>query len=118
MFNINKDYHRSSNCGSINDLALSVQNFRIFQIFFAISFHVFFFIITARKRSFTRVCLSTWGHAWRGEACVAGGRVWQGGCVAGGMHGRGCAFPPLPRQILRDTVNERTVRILLECILV
>ena len=37
------------------------------------------------------------GHAWWGGACVAGGRAWQ---------------------ILRDTVNERAVRILLECILV
>ena len=38
------------------------------------------------------------GHAWQGwGACVAGGRAWQ---------------------ILRDTVNERAVRILLECILV
>ena len=39
------------------------------------------------------------GCAWQGKgACMAGGgRVWQ---------------------ILRDTVNERAVRILLECILV
>ena len=46
-------------------------------------------------------------------------------CVAGGVHGRGCAWQggvhgkqALPQQILRDTVNERAVRILLECILV
>ena len=32
----------------------------------------------------------------------------------GGVHGRG--HPP--QQILRDTVNERAIRILLECILV
>ena len=38
-----------------------------------------------------------------------------GGC-AGGMYGRGMHAPP--RQILRDMVNERAVRILLECILV
>ena len=42
------------------------------------------------------------------------GRGARGGwCVAGGMHGLHA-----PRQILRDTVNERAVRILLECILV
>ena len=39
---------------------------------------------------------------------VAGGHAWLGGCVvAGGT-----------RRIRRDTVNERAVRILLECILV
>ena len=60
------------------------------------------------------------GHAWqRGMhgrgACMVGGMcgsggvcVWWGACVAGG-----CAW-----QILRDTVNERAVHILLECILV
>ena len=52
-------------------------------------------------------------------ACVAGGMCGR----RGGMHGRGAcmaggkAHMP-PRQILRDTVNERAVRILLECILV
>ena len=64
-------------------------------------------------------------------ACVAGGCAWQGGmhgrgvcvvgaCMAGGVHGRrdmhGRHTPP--QQILWDTVNERMVRILLECILV
>ena len=39
---------------------------------------------------------------------MAGGHAWQGACVGGG-----CAW-----QILRVTVNERAVRILLECILV
>ena len=57
--------------------------------------------------------------------CVAGG-VWQrGACVAGGVHGRGGhawqgvrgTHAP-PTDTLRDTVNERAVRILLECILV
>ena len=64
-----------------------------------------------------------------GEACMAGGLHGRGACMAGGMHGRegrgacmagkgvymagGHAW-----QILRDTVNERAVRILLECILV
>ena len=57
------------------------------------------------------------GHAWW-EACMAGGHVWQGV-----MHGgracmaRGCAWQRGgARQILQDTVNERAVRILLECI--
>ena len=64
------------------------------------------------------------GHAWlRGGmrgcqggmlgcwgACMVGGHAWLlGGCawLQGGMH-----------RIQRDTVNERAVRILLECILV
>ena len=58
------------------------------------------------------------GHVWlpggihdcRGACVVARGRAWlpRGVCmVVGGMHG-----------IRRDTVNERAVRILLECILV
>ena len=60
--------------------------------------------------------LSTGG----GGACVVGGHVWQGGvhgrgaCVAGGHVWHACP----PWQILRDTVNERAVYILLECILV
>ena len=75
------------------------------------------------------------GHAWQG-ACMAGGCVWQGGvcgrghawqgvCMLGGMHGGGgmhgrgvCMAGGRVWQILRDTVNERAVRILLECILV
>ena len=36
---------------------------------------------------FTGVCLSTGGHAWQ-----KGGLAWQGVCMAGGMHGRGCAW--------------------------
>ena len=81
------------------------------------------------------------GGAWPGGACEAGGawqggmhgagvcggggaymagrgHAWQGGhawwwCVhGGGMRGRGQILR------LRHTVNERTVRILLECILV
>ena len=57
------------------------------------------------------------GCAWQWGACVAGGCVWQGS-----VHGRGacvvgaCMAHTLP--ILRDAVNERAVRILLECILV
>ena len=67
------------------------------------------------------------GHAWWGACMVVegvhgGGRAWQGTCVAGGvhcwggMHGGGGAC--MPQQLIRDTVNERAVRILLECILV
>ena len=68
-----------------------------------------------------------WGCAWQrggmcgGEAaCVA-----RGACVVGGVHGRGhawgaCVTCPPPGQILWlwHMVNERAVRILLECILV
>ena len=55
-----------------------------------------------------------WQGGMRGRGGIHRGRAWcmHGGCMAGGMAG-GCAW-----QILRDTVNERTVRILLECILV
>ena len=63
------------------------------------------------------VCMVAGGHAWlQGVACmVARGHVWLGerawlwgACVvAGGVH-----------RIRQDTVNERAVRILLECMLV
>ena len=86
------------------------------------------------------------GHAWQGcvwqGVCMAGGmcgrgaymagghawwrgHVWQGACMVGGMHssGRGacvaggvCMMLGHVWQILRDMVNERAVRILLECI--
>ena len=85
------------------------------------------------------------GRAWRGGVCVAGGHAWWGVCMVGvcawwgghvwqgvgGMCGRGgmhggrhawwggaCMAGGRAWQILRDTVNERAVRILLECILV
>ena len=77
------------------------------------------------------------GHVWqRGSmhgrgvfvavGCVAGegmcdrGCAWWGRCMAGGMHGGGmCGRGAcMPWQIPRDTVNERAVCILLECILV
>ena len=45
------------------------------------------------------------GHAWQGGACVAGGCVWH-------------AHSPADTTRYGDTVNERAVRILLECILV
>ena len=69
-------------------------------------------LITARKRSLRRLCfytclsviLFTWGVYGCGR-----GHAW----LWGGMCGCGCV-----RGIWRDTVNERAVRILLECILV
>ena len=56
------------------------------------------------------VCMAG-GHAWW-VACMVG-VCGRGACMAGGMHGGGHAW-----KILRHTVNERAVRILLECILV
>ena len=69
-------------------------------------------------------------HAWLG-GCVAGGGMCsrggmcgRGACMAGrvhggGVHGRGaCVGCTSPWQILQDTVNEWTVCLLLECILV
>ena len=64
--------------------------------------------------------------AWQG-VCMVGRCMAGGPCVAGvvgGMHGRGYAWwghawqGGRVWQIIRDTVNERAVRILLECILV
>ena len=68
------------------------------------------------------VCVRDRGHAWQ---VGMRGRV-GGVCVAGDfMHGRGecmagavCLAGGHAWQILQDTVNERAVRILLECILV
>ena len=58
------------------------------------------------------------GHAWllRGHAWLPGGHVWllPGGCVLGCSGGR----PVWDTTTHGDTVNERAVRILLECILV
>ena len=64
-----------------------------------------------------RVCMAG-GHVWWG--CVHGrGAYMVGACVeGGGMHVGGHAWHTPPQQILRDMVNERAVRILLECILV
>ena len=94
----------------------------IFPGFFS-KFPGIFLIIIARKRSlaqgniFTPVC-----HSVHRGACVVvggvhvcGGHAWlqggmcgcRGACVVGGMH-----------RIQQDTVNERVVCILLECILV
>ena len=63
----------------------------------------------------------------RGRGCVhGGGNVSGGGGIGACMAGEGCAWQGgggmrathAPRQILRDTVDERALRILLECILV
>ena len=51
-----------------------------------------------------------WGGVHGRGVCVAEGHVWQGGMRA--MH------PPWQILRLRYMVNERAVRILLECILV
>ena len=48
------------------------------------------------------------GHVWQG------GMHGRGACMAGGV----CCWGGHTWQILRDTVNERAVRILQECILV
>ena len=54
------------------------------------------------------------GHVWQGgmhgrRACMAGGHSWWGVCMAGGH----ACHPHTPHQILRDTINEWEVRILL-----
>ena len=68
--------------------------------------------IAARKRSLRRLCfhrcLSVHG-GW--GICIRGGLRPEGG-----LH-RGVLGRPPPNQILWETVNERAVRILLECIL-
>ena len=74
-----------------------------------------------------------------GEVCMVGEHAWQEACMAGGMHGGGeglayvagrhawqgacvareaCMARRCAWQTPRDTVNDRAVRILLECILV
>ena len=60
-----------------------------------------------------------------GGMCGRGCAWWGGMCGLGGVRGGGhawwwgvCMLRMPPQQILRDTVNERAVRILLECILV
>ena len=74
------------------------------------------------------------GHAWRGMcmagACMTRGHAWRGCMWQGDMHGRGVCMvgdgvcmlcgthAPPPRYYEIQSVNARTVRILLECILV
>ena len=98
--------------------------------------------ITARKRSLRRLCFYRCLSFCPGEGtCMVapGGRVWllrgRGGCMValGGMHScsGGCAWLLLggvcgcsggghawDTTRYGDTINERAVRILLECILV
>ena len=60
-----------------------------------------------------RACMVVGGHAWllgEGVCMVAGWHAWLLGAVHGCKGGM--------RRARRDTVNERAVRILLECILV
>ena len=56
----------------------------------------------------SQLCVAEGMHGRERGACMGWGHAWQGG-----VHGTHA-----PRQILRDTVNERVVHILLECILV
>ena len=78
---------------------------------------------TARKRSLRRLCFHKrllFCPQWE---CLHLGGLHPGGiCIQRGSASRVCIrgvgqTPPSPR-ILRDTVNERAVRILMECILV
>ena len=99
-----------------------------------IFWYTVFYIVTTRKQSLRRLCFYTclsvilftgWGACMvaRGACVVARGHVWLlGGCVVAGGHAwlqggvSGCGGGM--RGIWRDTVNERAVRILLECIFV
>ena len=56
------------------------------------------------------------GYAWQGGVCRRG-RAWQAGCAWRGGHAWH-AHPLADTTRYGDTVNERAVRILLECILV
>ena len=78
-------------------------------------------VIVARKRSleqgnvFTLMC-----HSVHGRGSVLGGSTSRGVCIQGvylGGEGK-LGRPPEIHEILRDTVNRRAVRILLECFLV
>ena len=69
-------------------------------------------------------CVWQGEHAWQG-VCMAGGmcgrgHAWWGACMACMGHACHACLHTYPPQILwlRHTVNERAVRILLECILV
>ena len=55
-----------------------------------------------------------WGTCMAAGVCMAGGHAWKGGVHSMGHAGHACSPP---KQILRDTVNERAICILLECIL-
>ena len=60
-------------------------------------------------------------HSVHRGACVAGVCAWWGACMVGACVVEGACMAEgacVVWQILRDMVNERVVRILLECILV
>ena len=75
-------------------------------------------LFTARNRSlgqviFSQVCVNPSVH--KEGVCIQ----WGGPHPGGLPRGRGVRLtPPKTHRILQDTVNERAVRILLECILV
>ena len=62
-------------------------------------------------------CMAKGGVHGKGGACMVKGHVWQrrGMCGEGGMAKEGCVWDTTR---YGDTINERAVRILLECILV
>ena len=92
--------------------------------------------VRGRGHVWQEVCV-VWECAWLGGMCGHGGMHGRGACMAGGMcgretymavgmHGWGAyvthtpapLYPPAQILRLRHKVNERAVRILLECILV
>ena len=90
-------------------------------------------IFTARKRSlgqgnvFKLVCHSVHRDGGGFPACITGhmtravclqGVCIEGGLYLGGLPPGGLGRTPPPHGILRDMINKRAVRILLECILV
>ena len=84
-----------------------------------------YLIFTVRNSSCGKVMFSqasvilfTGGRAWQG-ACMAGGMCGRGVCMAGGMHGRGHEWQGVVHGRRQERWPlQRTVRILLECILV
>ena len=104
--------------------------------------HAWFLEGEGGVHGFQGACMVAGGHAWllRGMCgCQGGGmrgcwgcawflgwqrgHAWQRGCGKGGMHGKGEACMAKGGHVwdmmrYRDTINERAVRILLECILV
>ena len=86
-------------------------------------------MFTARKRSlgqgnvFTPVCHSVHrGGVYIGGSCIREGVcIGEWICIQEGLHSGGVCMQGVgrpPYWMLRDTVNERAVHILLECILV
>ena len=77
------------------------------------------YFITARKRSLRRLCFHRCLSVQGGGACVPGMYAPQAHTHdPPGMHAHPPKHTPLPCRILRDALNERAVRIPLECILV